>query len=96
MSAPEDHPNQTAVPRADKGLVAFLKQYWLPLVLLILVAIFIIQNGDSTSITFYFVTVTFPLWLAMLIVALVGFVIGWFVRHRTHRLNEKWVHNRKK
>ena len=47
-------------------------------ILLVLLLIFIFQNTAETTFKFLFWSFTFPLWLGLLITALVAFVIGQF------------------
>lgn len=42
----------------------------------ILAAIFILQNSQETEVKFFFSTTTIPLIFALLLAALLGFVIG--------------------
>jgi uncharacterized integral membrane protein len=45
-------------------------------ILLVLLLVFIFQNTADTTFKFLFWSFTFPLWLGLLITALVAFVIG--------------------
>jgi len=45
-------------------------------ILLVLLLVFIFQNTADTSFKFLFWSFTFPLWLGLLITAVVAFVIG--------------------
>jgi len=45
-------------------------------ILLVLLLVFIFQNTAETTFKFLFWSFTFPLWLGLLITALVAFVIG--------------------
>ena len=47
-------------------------------ILLVLLLVFIFQNTAETTFKFLFWSFTFPLWLGLLITALVAFVIGQF------------------
>jgi len=47
-------------------------------ILLVLLLIFIFQNTAETTFKFLFWSFTFPLWLGLLITAIVAFVIGQF------------------
>jgi uncharacterized integral membrane protein len=47
-------------------------------ILLVLLLIFIFQNTADTTFKFLFWSFTFPLWLGLLITALVAFVVGQF------------------
>jgi uncharacterized integral membrane protein len=47
-------------------------------ILLVLLLIFIFQNTADTTFKFLFWTFTFPLWLGLVITAVVAFVVGQF------------------
>jgi uncharacterized integral membrane protein len=47
-------------------------------ILLVLLLIFIFQNTADTTFKFLFWSFTFPLWLGLLITAVVAFVVGQF------------------
>ncbi|MGH1561128.1 lipopolysaccharide assembly protein LapA domain-containing protein [Mumia sp. DW29H23] len=65
----------------DKA-VAFLKQRWLPLVLLVVAIVFVVQNRDGTTISFLFLEWSSPLWFTLALVLLVGVAIGWALKGR--------------
>jgi uncharacterized integral membrane protein len=55
-------------------------------VLLVLLIIFIVQNTVDTPFKFLFWSHTLPLWLGLLITALVAFVVGQFaLMRRRHK-----------
>ncbi len=58
-------------------------------ILLVLLLIFIFQNTAETHFKFLFWSFTLPLWLVLLITALVAFVVGQFAlmwrRHRRRK-----------
>ena len=54
-------------------------------VLLILAVVFILQNRRRTVITFIVPEATAPLWLALLLSALLGFLVGALLISRRHR-----------
>ena len=54
-------------------------------VLLVLAVVFILQNRRRTVITFILPDATAPLWLALLISALLGFLVGALLVARLHR-----------
>lgn len=55
------------------------------LVLLILAVVFILQNRRRTVIRFIVPEATAPVWLALLISALLGFLVGALLVSRRHR-----------
>ncbi|QMW68215.1 LapA family protein [Mumia sp. ZJ1417] len=62
--------------------LTFLKQRWLPLVLLVVAIVFVFQNRDDTTISFLFLEWTSPLWFTLALVLVVGIAIGWALRGR--------------
>jgi uncharacterized integral membrane protein len=65
----------TQGPQESKGSNGFLIGAG---ILLVLLLIFIFQNTADTTFKFLFWSFTFPLWLGLLITALVAFVVGQF------------------
>ena len=55
------------------------------LVLLIVAVVFILQNRRRTVITFLVPEATAPVWLALLVSALLGFLVGALLISRRHR-----------
>ena len=49
------------------------------LVALVVVIAFIVENSARTTVHFFTLGFSFPLWLLLLIVALLGLLIGWLV-----------------
>lgn len=66
----------------SSGGAAILKNYWLPILLVVLVVIFIFQNTHDATLHFLMFTLTMPEWLSFTIVLLVGLVVGWFLGGR--------------
>jgi uncharacterized integral membrane protein len=55
-------------------------------ILLVLLLVFIFQNTADTTFKFLFWSFTFPLWLGLVITAVVAFVVGQFaLMWRRHR-----------
>jgi putative membrane protein len=65
----------------DKAL-AFVKQRWLAIVLLVVAVVFVLQNRNDTTITFLFLDWTSPLWFTLALVLIVGIAIGWALKGR--------------
>ncbi|MFT4088195.1 MAG: LapA family protein [Gordonia sp. (in: high G+C Gram-positive bacteria)] len=63
-------------------VLAFIKSFWLPILLVVVAIIFISTNTNRTDFTVLWVTINAPLWLMLTITVLVGFVAGWFVGRR--------------
>ena len=65
----------TQGPQDSKGSNGFLIGGG---ILLVLLLIFIFQNTADTTFKFLFWSFTFPLWLGLVITAVVAFVVGQF------------------
>lgn len=77
-----------APPKSRTGgrnAAAFVKAYWLPIVLVVLAIVFIATNTADTTFNIGWVSITQPLWLLLTVTVLVGFVIGWFVGRRSRK-----------
>jgi lipopolysaccharide assembly protein A len=64
-----DHPPDLAPKQRGAG-------FYLAIALIVLAAIFILQNTQEVEVKFLFSTTRIPLIFALLLVALVGFLIG--------------------
>ncbi|SEB81354.1 Protein of unknown function [Paramicrobacterium humi] len=62
---------------------------WIALVLVILVIVFMVQNAQETSVAILWVTVRWPLWLAMAIVFVLSFAAGYLARGRRFKRQRK-------
>ena len=60
----------------------FAVQYWAPIALVALAAVFIGQNRDRQQIRFLWATVESPMWLLLAAMLIVGVVIGLLLRRR--------------
>ncbi|NLG46168.1 LapA family protein [Gordonia sp. (in: high G+C Gram-positive bacteria)] len=69
-------------------IARFFKSYWLPLVIGVLAIVFIAQNRDSTSTNLFWVSFQAPLWLALAIMALIGFGCGVFIGRRSRKVKD--------
>jgi uncharacterized integral membrane protein len=56
----------------------------LAVVLLITIAAVAIDNSDDTRIGYVFGDVTAPLFVVLILAAIVGALIGWLLLHRPH------------
>lgn len=72
----------STTPNAGRDVVAFLKRYWLAIVLVIVAVVFIVTNTNKADLTIGWATISSPLWLTLTVTVLVGFVVGWFVGRR--------------
>ncbi len=57
-------------------ILSFLKTHWVPILLVILAAVFIAENRYSTTIELFWLRITSPLWLILLVLLAVGFAAG--------------------
>ncbi len=48
-------------------------------VLVLVVLFFVLQNGERTQIQFLFFDGMYPLWILLVVVAVLGFLAGWLV-----------------
>lgn len=57
-------------------ILATLKTHWIPIVLVILAVVFIAENRYRTTIELFWLKITSPLWLILLVLFAVGFAAG--------------------
>jgi uncharacterized integral membrane protein len=62
--------------------VRFTPRQIIAIVLVAAALIFVFQNREETRIQFINATFQAPLWTALLIMLIIGFVVGWFLRRR--------------
>ncbi len=55
------------------------------IVLVVLLALFVIANRDDTNISFLLVDVTAPLWVALLVTAVLGAAAGFLLSRRRYK-----------
>ncbi|SFI39055.1 Protein of unknown function [Streptosporangium canum] len=73
-------------PRSFGGrLAAMPPRVWVALVLAALGVVFVAQNRERVRIQWLMLTVTSPLWIALLAVLLVGVIIGLLLRRRSSK-----------
>lgn len=70
-----------ASPRGN-AFTRFALQYWAPIVLIALAAVFIGQNRDRQQVHFLWMTVESPMWLLLAAMLVVGIVAGVLLRRR--------------
>jgi putative membrane protein len=68
-------------PRGS-ALSRFAVQYWAPIALVALAAVFIGQNRDRQAVRLLWITVESPMWLLLAAMLVVGVVIGLLLRRR--------------
>ncbi|MFN8072871.1 MAG: DUF1049 domain-containing protein [Mycobacterium sp.] len=68
-------------PRGN-AFVRSAAQYWAPIVLIVLAAIFIGQNRDRQQVHLLWLTVESPMWLLLAALFVIGVVTGLLLRRR--------------
>ena len=59
-------------------------------IIVVVILLFVLQNGERTRISFLFLDGQYPLWTLLVVVAVLGFVAGWLVSAaRRHRLERR-------
>jgi uncharacterized integral membrane protein len=58
-------------------------------ILLAVILLFVLQNGDRTQIRFLFLDGRYPLWTLLVVGAALGFVVGWLVSAARRRRLER-------
>ncbi|MFL5906356.1 MAG: lipopolysaccharide assembly protein LapA domain-containing protein [Solirubrobacterales bacterium] len=51
-------------------------RFWVMVVVIVVTAVFIIQNSQKVDVKFFFSTTNIPLIFALLLAAVLGFIIG--------------------
>ena len=74
MSADESHRGNV--------LTRFAAQYWAPIALIALAAVFIGQNRDLQQVHLLWLTVESPMWLLLTAMLVVGVLTGLLLRRR--------------
>lgn len=68
-------------PRGN-ALTRFAAQYWAPIALIALAAIFIGQNRDRQQVHLLWLTVESPMWLLLAAMLVIGVITGLLLRRR--------------
>ena len=68
--------------RRGSPLTRFAAQYWAPIALIALAAIFIGQNRDRQQVHLLWLTVESPMWLLLTAMLVVGVITGLLLRRR--------------
>ena len=81
MSSGPTSTDKTAPPgrpaaQKRKAVLRTASAHWLALILGIIAVVFIAQNRHEVSIDFFWANLTSPMWLVLLITAVVGVAIG--------------------
>jgi uncharacterized integral membrane protein len=76
-------------PRQTRGQTnTHLARIVVALVLIAVIAAVAIDNSDDTRIGFVFGDVSAPLFVVLILAAIVGALIGWLLLHRPHRRHD--------
>lgn len=68
--------------RHGNPVARFVLNFWAPIFLVALSAVFISQNRDRQQVHFLWATVESPMWLLLAAMLVVGVVIGVLLRRR--------------
>jgi uncharacterized integral membrane protein len=77
----------TPVSRRDSRWVGYLRLGGLAVATIVII-VFMAQNSASVALHFFGATFSAPLWLILLIVAVLGILIGWLVAWQRMRRRE--------
>jgi uncharacterized integral membrane protein len=55
---------------------------WIGVLIVVLIGVFIALNREQADVSLIFASVTMPLWVALTISAVLGFVAGWLIGRR--------------
>jgi uncharacterized integral membrane protein len=61
----------TTNPKKQRGA-----RFWIMVVAIVVAAVFILQNSQHVNVKFFFSTTNIPLIFALLLAAVLGFIIG--------------------
>jgi uncharacterized integral membrane protein len=57
-------------------------RFWIGILIVVLIGVFIALNREQANVSLVFANVTMPLWVALTISAVLGFVAGWLIGRR--------------
>ena len=63
-------------PRDRHRFLSYVVGRWVPILLIVLAVVFVTQNRDRVSIDLFWLQVSAPLWLILLVAVLAGVLIG--------------------
>ncbi|WP_051266988.1 LapA family protein [Nakamurella lactea] len=58
------------------GIVGLLKRRWLTILLVVIAGFFIAQNRNRVSVNLFWIELTSPLWVILLVLFIVGLAAG--------------------
>ncbi len=64
------------------SILNLVKRHWFPLAVGIIAIAFIALNRVEAEVNFLFFKVTVALWLALAVAAVLGLIVGWFLRRK--------------
>jgi uncharacterized integral membrane protein len=70
---------------ASSGSGGISPRVWISLAITVVVILFIVLNRAETSISFIFFRATTPLWVALALAAVGGFLSGFLLSRRRYR-----------
>lgn len=70
---------------SGNAILAFLRRRWLSILLLVLVAVFVVQNREQVPVHLFNATVTAPMWSVLTGVLLIGIIAGAFGSRRASK-----------
>ncbi|MGF7121804.1 lipopolysaccharide assembly protein LapA domain-containing protein [Rhodococcus sp. TAF43] len=68
--------------KSDSILTRVSPTQWAALALAVLAIIFVAQNRHDVSISLFFISVTAPLWLTLLVIFAIGWLVGMLTTRR--------------
>lgn len=66
-------------------LAEFVKQRWVTILIVVLVAIFVVQNTGDSRVHLFWMALTMPTWLLLAALFLLGVIAGTFRARRRRR-----------
>jgi uncharacterized integral membrane protein len=63
--------DELTTPKKQRGA-----RFWITIVAIVVAAVFILQNSQHVNVKFFFSTTNIPLIFALLLAAVLGFIIG--------------------
>jgi uncharacterized integral membrane protein len=58
-------------------------------IVVVVILLFVLQNGERARISFLFFDGQYPLWMLLVVVAVLGFIAGWLVSAARRRRLER-------
>ena len=74
--------SQPNTSTGESPVVAFLKRRWLALLILAVVVVLILANGQPVELNLLFTTIETPEWVIILVTFVLGALAGWIAKSR--------------